>query len=233
MNRRELLTAAAGAAALGLFPAAGQTAANRTAVAYFTWYENVRRELITDRAIELEAAHSTEMDGSISKADAVSAASLAGPGMVTTVARWVASESKAPLAAVRVKDPYPVIFDECYERASDERVRKYRPPLTDETLRDMDLVRRAETVFLVFPNWDYALPVAVQSFLGQIDWKGKIIAPACLHGTGGFARTITELRAATRGARILTPLSLYRIDAARQEKEIRAWTKDALRASGR
>lgn len=59
-------------------PAAAATSEDGVAVAYFSWYENVDAARIDRAAIDSESNHSREMDGSISEADAVSAASLAG-----------------------------------------------------------------------------------------------------------------------------------------------------------
>ena len=61
------------------------------------------------------------MDGSIFEADAVSAASLAGPGIVTRAARWIAEETGGRLVSIVGRKPYPMNSEDCYgarERAA-------------------------------------------------------------------------------------------------------------------
>lgn len=237
MNRRTYLGAMlAGLAALTCPTLWAAPTTNECVVVYFSWFENVAPGTITRAAIEKEAQHSMEMDASVSQTDALSAASLAGPGVVTRTARWIADEIGAPLLPIIVRDPYPIDFDACYEQASNERVRRFRPALSEATQALLPQIQAAKTVVLVFPNWDYALPVAVQTLLAAIDWSGKTVLPACLHGTGGLSRTIRELHETVgraKGAKITTPLSIYRLEINRSESRVRAWARSSSREAQR
>ena len=57
--------------------------------------------------------------------------------------------SEGDLFSIRVKDPYPGNWDDCLERANEERGKDARPALEDrvENLDEYDVV------FLWFPNW--------------------------------------------------------------------------------
>lgn len=147
---------------------------------------------------------------------------------MTRAARWIAEETGSRLVSIVARKPYPVNFENCYELASAQRVERIRPALSDETLARLEVLRQAKTVFLVFPNWDYSLPVVVQTLLGSVDWSGKRVLPACLHGTGGLSRTIRELYGAVRGAKGVTVgelLLVYWLEINRSEARVKAWAR--------
>lgn len=240
MKRRTFFAAAASftvSAAVLSFPQIAHGAPRASAsgakspkvlVAYFSWYDSVDPKRITKKDISEEAAHSLDMDSGISQADAVSAASLNAPGLVTRVARWIGAEAAAPVMPIATTELYPTDFNTCYDRAVDEKVKRYRPKLTAETRKTIEAAREADVVFLCFPNWAYDLPTAVCAFAESGALAGKTVIPVCLHGTGGLARAVVRLRECAKGAKFRPTLSLYRITAQFEEKKIRDWAKDAL-----
>lgn len=208
-------------------PAAAATSEDGIAVAYFSWYENVDAARIDRAAIDSEANHSREMDGPISEADAVSAASLAG---ARSRDAGRALDRRGDGRQARLHRRTKALSGELRGllRARERAARHIRPALSDETLARLEVLRQAKTVFLVFPNWDYSLPVVVQRLLESVDWSGKRVLPACLHGTGGLSRTIRELHGAVRGAKGVTvgePLSVYRLEINRSEARMKAWAR--------
>lgn len=237
MKRRTFLSATASLAvsvAALAFPQVARSAPRASAaavrsprvlVAYFSWYESVDPKRITKKDISEEAAHSLDMDSGVSQADAVSAASLNAPGLVTRVARWIGAEVAAPVMPIATTELYSTDFNTCYDRAVDEKVKRYRPKLSAETRKTIEAAKRADVVFLCFPNWAYDLPTAVCAFAESGALAGKTVIPVCLHGTGGLARAVVRLREC---AKFRPTLSLYRITAQFEEKKIRAWAKDAL-----
>lgn len=205
---------------------------DRVMVAYFTWYDNADQKKITKADIESEAKHSLDMDSGVSHADAVSAASLVTPGLISRVGHWIAEAVNAPSFSIWTPEKYPADFDACYDRAVDEKVKRYRPALSEETKRGMARLRNCEILFLCFPNWSYDLPAAVCAFAEQAGLAGKTVIPVCLHGTGGLANAVARLRGCAKGAKFRPTLSLYRIDAQFQKAKIQSWAKDALKAAG-
>lgn len=129
-------------------------------IAYFTWAENV-----TD----------------ISGVDATTSASVQAPGNVARMAVWIQQETGGDLFSIMVKEPYSANYDECLDRAADEKAENARPALVEKAL-DM---AEYDTVFLGFPNWWYSAPMAVFSFLEENDLSGKRVVLFCSHGTGG------------------------------------------------
>lgn len=97
-------------------------------VAYFSWADN---------AVLAEDV------------DAVSSPSVIPPGNVQQLAGWVQEETGADVFSIRVTDPYPSDWDECLERANQERGDNARPELV-ENVEDLS---RYDTIFLGYPNW--------------------------------------------------------------------------------
>ncbi len=54
--------------------------------------------------------------------------------------------------------------------------------------------------------------MAVFTFLERYDFSGKIIIPFSVHGTGGLAESIDDIRKTVPRAKFLKPLSLTRSD---------------------
>ena len=81
--------------------------------------------------------------------DAVTSPSVIAPGNVEELAGWVQEETGGDLFSIRVTDPYPSDWDDCLERANEERGDDARPELEEnvENLDDYD------TVYLGYPNW--------------------------------------------------------------------------------
>ena len=134
-------------------------------VAYFSWADN------------------TILDDDV---DAVSSPSVIPPGNVQQLAGWVQEETGGDLFSIRVTDPYPSDWDECLDRANQERGEDARPELEErvENLDDYD------TVFLGYPNWWYGVPMPLLTFLEENDLSGKEVYLFCSHGTGGLANSV-------------------------------------------
>lgn len=187
-------------------PSAVLGADRKVLVAYYSWYDNTFKDRIRPSDI-----------------DSTTSASLQAPGQVTLAAKWVGEAADAPVIPILAKSPYPVNYEDCLDQAIDEKTRKYRPALSEE-----QLFPAFDFLFLGFPNWSYTLPMTVCSFLEKIPTEGKTIAPFCVHGTGGLARTGAELRRCARKARILPTLSIDRDDLISSEQVIKDWAMNAL-----
>ena len=100
-------------------------------VAYFSWADNA--------AVEGEV-------------DAVSSPSVTKPGNVEQLALWVQERTGGELFSIRVTEPYPSDWDECLERANEEKADGARPELAQsvENMEDYDVI------FLGYPIWWYS-----------------------------------------------------------------------------
>lgn len=108
------------------------TEGERILVAYFSWADNA--------VIEGEV-------------DAVASPSVTAPGNVAQMATWVSERTRGNLFSIQVTEPYSSDWDECLERANQERTENARPELKEsvENIEDFDVV------FLGFPKMQYGI----------------------------------------------------------------------------
>ncbi len=136
-------------------------------VAYFSWADNAKQDTI----------------------DAITSASVTVPGNVAQLAAWVSEETDGDLFSIQVVDPYPADWDECLNRANQEKADGIRP----ELVRKVENMEEYDVVFLGYPNWWYSCPMAVLSFIESHDFSDKQIYLFCSHGTGGLARSVQDI----------------------------------------
>lgn len=168
-------------------------------VAYFSWAENAIPE---------------------EEVDAVASPSVLVPGNVQQLARWVQEASGGDLFSIRVTEPYSSDWDECLERANQERGENARPTLVEQ-VENLD---QYDTVFLGYPNWWYGVPMALLSFLEENDLSGKQVYLFCSHGTGGLANSVEIITESVPEAMISdTIFDCYEEEASSSEDAIKNW----------
>ena len=168
-------------------------------VAYFSWADNA------------------VLDDDV---DAVSSPSVIPPGNVQQLAGWVQEKTGGDLFSIRVTDPYPSDWDECLDRANEERAEDARPELVE----NVGNIEEYDTVFLGYPNWWYGVPMPLLTFLEENDLSGKQVYLFCSHGTGGLAESVELITEAAPGAVISENIfDCYEEEAASSEEEIRSW----------
>ncbi len=171
-------------------------------VAYFSWADN---------AVLAEDV------------DAVSSPSVIPSGNVQQLAGWVQEETGADVFSIRVTDPYPSDWDECLERANQERGDNARPELV-ENIEDLS---QYDTIFLGYPNWWYGVPMALLTFLESNDFSGKQVFLFCSHGTGGLANSVEIISEAIPDAEISDNIfDCYEEEASSSEESIRQWVQE-------
>lgn len=168
-------------------------------VAYFSWADNA---ILADDV------------------DAVASPSVISPGNVQQLAGWVQEETGGTLFSIRVTDPYPSDWNDCLERANQERGDNARPELA-ENVENLD---QYDTVFLGYPNWWYGVPMALLTFLEQNDLSDKQVYLFCSHGTGGLANSVEIITEAAPNAVISDNIfDCYEEDASSSKDAIQSW----------
>ncbi len=190
-------------------------------IAYFTWADNT---VVEDRQAAIDSAlkHYDAMGdrGQYDDVDAVSSASVVAPGNAAQLASFIQQEVGGDLFSIVVSDKYPSDYDECMDRAADEKAENARPALSTHvsSMDDYDIV------FLGFPNWWYTLPMPVLSFVDEYDWSGKTVIPFVTHGTGGLSATVRDLTAALPSdTTVLDAIGVYRPDVPSAKGKIQTW----------
>lgn len=172
-------------------------------IAYFTWADNTV----------------VEDPGSVD-VDATTSASVLAPGNAAKLASWIQQEVGGDLHSIVAEEPYPSDYDQCLDRAADEKAENARPALAShvDSMEDYDIV------FLGFPNWWYTLPMPVLTFVEEYDWSGKTVVPFVTHGTGGLSSTIRDLTAALpEDVTILEPIGVYRPEVDDSQSAVQEW----------
>ena len=190
-------------------------------IAYFTWADNTVVEN-WDEAVQSALEHYESIGDSnrYEGVDATTSASVVPPGNAAQLAVWIQQEVGGDLHSIVVEDMYPSNYDECLDRAAEEKAENARPALTThvDNMEDYDIV------FLGFPNWWYTLPMPVLSFVDEYEWSGKTVIPFVTHGTGGLSATIRDLTPALGdGVTVLDPIGVYRPDVPYAQPDIREW----------
>ncbi len=172
-------------------------------IAYFTWAENTQVE------------NPEEVD-----VDATTSASVLLPGNTAKMAGWIQQKVGGDLFSIVVSEPYSSDYDECLDRAADEKAENARPELVNH----VDNMEDYDVVFLGFPNWWYTAPMAIFSFIEKYDFSGKTVVPFCAHGTGGLAGSVTDITAALPDStEVLEPIGVYRPDIDSAQPVINEW----------
>ncbi len=113
-------------------PAANQSDSN-ILIVYFTWAENTKVE------------NTDEVD-----VYATTSASVLLPGNTVKMAGWIQQKVGGDLFSIVVSEPYSSDYDECLDRAADEKAANARPELVNH----IDNMDDYEVVFLGFPNME-------------------------------------------------------------------------------
>lgn len=177
---------------------------NNILIAYFTWADNTI--IANPELVDV---------------DAVTSASVLDPGNVARMASWIQKETGGNMFSIQVIEPYSSDYDECLNRAANEKADSSRPALKAK----VENLGNYDTIFLGYPNWWYTAPMAIFSFIEENDLANKKIVLFCSHGTGGVARSVRDIRGAlpeTAGVE-RNVLGIYRDDIPTGEERVKNW----------
>ncbi|EFT95193.1 hypothetical protein KZR47_000969 [Enterococcus faecalis] len=176
-------------------------------IAYFSWGENA------------EAFDSSEID-----VDATTSASLSLPGNVVKMASEIGERVEAETFRILVKDRYPSDYDECLERASEEKVTSMRPELIDR----VSDINKYDVIFLGYPDWWSTAPMAIFTFIEENDLANKEVILFCSHGTSGLGSSVTDISKVLPNSTTINDnvLGVAREEIEQSEKMVISWLDD-------
>lgn len=87
------------------------------------------------------------------------------------IAERIQSLLEADIFQIQTEKTYPDTYLKCVVEAGKEKMKKERPAL----LHHLQSIEQYEKIVLVFPNWWSGLPMAVFTFLEELDFSKKII----------------------------------------------------------
>lgn len=140
-------------------------------------------------------------------------------GHTEAVAKSVQEKTGGRLYRIRTNIQYPRSAPAMQFQVKAEYNERLRPPLS-EAMPDMG---QYDVVFLGFPNWYNAPPVAVLTFLEQASWQGKVIVPFVTYGLSGWGSSLEDIRAAAPDASLAEGLAVHASQAHASPQRVDTW----------
>lgn len=175
-------------------------------VAYFSYAEN--------------AALPDDVDASASASIQPWNGSLTGNTGV--VADMIAQATGADLFSIRTVEQYPDTYDATLDQGQQEQSDGARPELATH-LENLDSY---DTIFLGFPNWWGDMPMAVYTFLDEVDLSGKTVIPFVTSGGSGFSNTISTIQQMEPQATVQEGLSIGASSATGAQQQVESWLSE-------
>ena len=140
-------------------------------------------------------------------------------GNTGVVANMIAETAGADLFSIQTVEKYPDTYYATIDQGQEERNADARPELASlpENLDQYDVI------FLGFPNWWGDMPMALYSFLDEVDLTGKTIVPFVTSGGSGFSNTISTIESMESGATVQDGLSISGSSATEAQDQVSEW----------
>lgn len=142
-------------------------------------------------------------------------------GNTERLARKIQAFVGGDLYEIDTVKPYPANYRETTRVAEDEISAGARPELK----YDLPDLSKYDVIFLGHPIWWGQLPPAVQTFLDGTASAvlGKTVVQFCTHAGSGFAQTPAQLKTAWPDARFTDRYSVYGTDVDDSDADVRRW----------
>lgn len=124
-------------------------------------------------------------------------------GGTRALAEMIARQTGADIRELVPQKPYAFDYNTASKEVRGEIARGYCPKL----LAGAGPLGEYGTVFVGTPNWFKSMAPPVLSFLRRHDFSGKMVAPFCTHGGGGFGDIESRMAEECPGALMLPGLA--------------------------
>ena len=143
-------------------------------------------------------------------------------GNTGVVADMIAQATGADLFSIRTVEQYPDTYDATLDQGQQEQSDGARPELATH-LENLDSY---DTIFLGFPNWWGDMPMAVYTFLDEVDLSGKTVIPFITSGGSGFSNTISTIQEMEPQATVQEGLSIGASSATGAQQQVESWLSE-------
>lgn len=143
-------------------------------------------------------------------------------GNTGVVADMIAQATGADLFSIQTVEQYPDTYDATIDQGQQEQSDGARPELATH-LENLDSY---DTIFLGFPNWWGDMPMAVYSFLDEVDLSGKTVIPFITSGGSGFSNTISTIQQMEPQATVQEGLSIGASSATGAQQQVESWLSE-------
>ena len=143
-------------------------------------------------------------------------------GNTGVVADIIAQATGADLFSIRTVEQYPDTYDATIDQGQQEQSDGARPELATH-LENLDSY---DTIFLGFPNWWSDMPMAVYTFLDEVDLSDKTVIPFVTSGGSGFSNTISTIQQMEPQATVQEGLSIGASSATGAQQQVESWLSE-------
>ena len=143
-------------------------------------------------------------------------------GNTGVVADMIAQATGADLFSIRTVEQYPDTYDATIDQGQQEQSDGARPELATH-LENLDSY---DTIFLGFPNWWGDMPMAVYTFLDEVDLSGKTVIPFVTSGGSGFSNPISTIQQMEPQATVQEGLSIGASSATGAQQQVESWLSE-------
>ena len=126
-------------------------------------------------------------------------------GNTEKAAKMIAELTGAALFKIEQKVPYSADYRECVDQARKDKQENARPELVSlpENFDQYD------EIYLGYPNYCGTMPMAVYTFLENLDFDGKKIHPFCTHEGSGLSGTESDIKNCSPNAIVEKGLAIH------------------------
>ena len=143
-------------------------------------------------------------------------------GNTGVVADMIAQATGADLFSIRTVEQYPDTYDATIDQGQQEQSEGARPELATH----LENLGSYDTIFLGFPNWWGDMPMAVYTFLDEVDLSGKTVIPFVTSGGSGFSNTISTIQQMEPQATVQEGLSIGASSATGAQQQVESWLSE-------
>ncbi|MEY8278541.1 flavodoxin [Blautia marasmi] len=140
-------------------------------------------------------------------------------GNTRKLAETAAQYTGGDLFRIETEKSYSEDYDKCLEETAREMEENARPALSSH----VENMEAYDVVLLGYPIWWGCMPMAVNTFLEEYDFEGKIIAPFCTHGGSGLGSSEQDLKKLCPNAETFEGLAVYGSRADQAGEEMADW----------
>lgn len=140
-------------------------------------------------------------------------------GNTGVVANMIAGETGAELFSIQTVEKYPDSYEVTVDQGQEEQSNNIRPELATH----IENLEQYEVVFLGFPNWWGDMPMAMYSFLDEVDLSGKTVIPFVTSGGSGFSGTVSTMEGLEPKASFQEGISISDSSAMGAQDQIHEW----------
>lgn len=140
-------------------------------------------------------------------------------GNCSIAANYIHETIGGDMFQIITEQRYPSAYRDTTDLAAIELDDNARPVLSS-TVENM---AQYTTIFLVYPNWWGALPMAMNTFLESYDFSGKTLIPLCTHEGSGLGGTPREIAALCPDATLLSGLAIRGRNIGNAQDDVNNW----------